>query len=73
MLDGTHAAFLLGRFRERTPRTARASTSPTTLKGSNGQTTAWHTTTGSYSCRAICIDPHTPERVLYVSNNEPGA
>ena len=39
-------------------------------QGLNGQTTAWHTTSGSYSCRAICIDPHTPERVLYVSNND---
>ena len=34
------------------------------------QTTAWHTTVGSYPCRAICIDPHTPERVLYVSTND---
>ena len=39
-------------------------------QGLNGQTTAWHTTSGSYYCRAICIDPHTPERVLYVSNND---
>ena len=28
-------------------------------KGLNGQKTAW-TTTGSYYCRAVCIDPHTP-------------
>ena len=37
-------------------------------QGLNGQGTAWWTTTGTYPCRAICIDPHTPERILYVSN-----
>jgi len=35
--------------------------------GDSNQTVAWHVTVGRYPARAICADPHEPERILYVS------
>jgi hypothetical protein len=40
----------------------------THAKGLNGQATAWATIQATW-CRNLCVDHHTPERVLYVRNS----
>src|SRR5690606_27276804 len=69
MLDGSTQLSYWGDFTAGTANGSKVYLSDH-AQGLNGQATAWHTTSGSYYCRAICIDPHTPERVLYVSNND---